>query len=110
MNNSSFNSLTLMIWIRKSIFSQVPQFYLLLALFCNSILWFRVFNLKSPPNLCTPFFTVGEGKDVTDEMVAPWKETTLQIISSNYEANDIYNADEFGRFYQAFPPDYYYYY
>ena len=36
-------------------------------------------------------------------MTAPWKETTLPTILSNYERSDIYNADEFGIFYQALP-------
>ena len=39
---------------------------------------------------------VGEGKDVTEEITAPWRETTLSTILSNYEPSDIYNADEFG--------------
>ena len=49
------------------------------------------------------FFFSGEGKDVTGEMTDPWKETTLQTILSNYAKTDIYNADEFGLFYQALP-------
>ena len=49
------------------------------------------------------FFFSGEGKDVTGEMTDPWKETTLQTILSNYAKTDIYNAYEFGLFYQALP-------
>ena len=45
----------------------------------------------------------GEDGDVTDEMTAPWEETTLQTILNNYEKKDIYNADEFGLFYQMLP-------
>ena len=44
----------------------------------------------------------GEGKDVTDEMTDPWKETTLMTILKNYTEEDIYNADEFGLFFKAF--------
>ena len=36
-------------------------------------------------------------------MTAPWTETTLQTILQNYDKDDIYNADEFGLFYQALP-------
>ena len=36
-------------------------------------------------------------------MVDPWKETTLPTILRNYDKRDIYNADEFGLFYQALP-------
>ena len=49
------------------------------------------------------FFFSGEGKDVTEEMIDPWKETTLQIILSNYAKTGIYNADEFGLFYKVLP-------
>lgn len=45
----------------------------------------------------------GEGKDVTDEMTDPWKETTLMTILKNYAEEDIYNADEFGLFFKALP-------
>ena len=43
----------------------------------------------------------GEGNAVTPEMTASWSETYLPIILSKYELKDIYNADEFGLFYQA---------
>ena len=36
-------------------------------------------------------------------MTAPWFETRLPTILSNYSLADIYNADEFGLFYQALP-------
>ena len=43
----------------------------------------------------------GEGNAVTPEMTASWSETCLPTILSKYELKDIYNADEFGLFYQA---------
>ena len=45
----------------------------------------------------------GESKSVTSEMTAAWKETSLSTILSRYELKDIYNADEFGLFYQGLP-------
>ena len=39
----------------------------------------------------------------TSEMTASWDETTLPTIISNYKLEDIFNADEFGLFYQALP-------
>ena len=36
-------------------------------------------------------------------MTAPWKETVLPTIISNYEPLNVFNADEFGLFYQALP-------
>ena len=36
-------------------------------------------------------------------MTASWFETRLPTILSNYELPDIYNADEFGLFFQALP-------
>ena len=36
-------------------------------------------------------------------MTDPWKETTLQIILTNYAKTDIYNADEFGLFFKDLP-------
>ena len=44
---------------------------------------------------------VGESNSVQPEMVASWFETTLPTILSNYKLNDIFNADEFGLFYQC---------
>ena len=49
------------------------------------------------------FFYLGEDQDVTNEMTAPWRETTLPTIISRYDSRDIYNADEFGLFYKALP-------
>ena len=34
-------------------------------------------------------------------MVAPWKEKSLPTLLSLYKLEDIYNADEFGLFYQC---------
>ena len=45
----------------------------------------------------------GEGNACTDEMTAPWAETTLPTMLSKYKLNQICNADEFGLFYRAQP-------
>ena len=45
----------------------------------------------------------GEENACTSEMTASWKETHLPTILSGYELKDIFNADEFGLFYQAMP-------
>ena len=45
----------------------------------------------------------GEGNAVTPEMTTSWSETYLSTILSKYELKDIYNADEFGLFYQVLP-------
>ena len=45
----------------------------------------------------------GESKAVTEEMTAPWTETTLRTILSCYPLENIFNADEFGLFYQCLP-------
>ena len=45
----------------------------------------------------------GERKTVTPEMTASWNETTLPTLLSNYCLRNIYNADEFGLFYQCLP-------
>lgn len=37
------------------------------------------------------------------EGTTSWDETTLPTIISNYKLEDIFNADEFGLFYQALP-------
>ena len=42
-------------------------------------------------------------KSVTDEMTAPWTETTLPTILSRYPLENIFNADEFGLFFQCLP-------
>ena len=36
----------------------------------------------------------GESNARTDELVAPWKQTTLPIILFKYGVNQVYNADE----------------
>ena len=38
-------------------------------------------------------------------MTAPWEETTLPIILARYQLNHIFNADEFGLFYEALPSE-----
>ena len=43
----------------------------------------------------------GESKSVTEEMTAPWTETTLPTILSRYPLENIFSADEFGLFYQC---------
>ena len=58
--------------------------------------WKKRFNVS--------FKTVsGESNACNDKMVAPWEQTTLPTILSNYDHNQIYNADEFGLFYRAQP-------
>ena len=39
-----------------------------------------------------------ESKSVTEEMTAPWRETILPTILSNYVLKDIFNVDDFGLF------------
>ena len=36
-------------------------------------------------------------------MTTSWNETTLPTLLSNYELKDVFNADEFGLFYQCLP-------
>ena len=51
-----------------------------------------------------PFKTIsGEAKWVTEEMMAPWPETTLPTILSRYPLENILNGDEFGLFFQCLP-------
>ena len=58
--------------------------------------WKQRFNVS--------FKTVsGESNACTDEMVAPWEQTTLPTILSKYNLNQIYKADEFSLFYRAQP-------
>ena len=40
---------------------------------------------------------------VTEEITAPWNETTLPTLLSNYKLENVLNADEFGLFYQYLP-------
>ena len=44
-----------------------------------------------------------ESNAVTEEMIAPWTETMLPTILSRYPLENIFNADEFGLFYQCLP-------
>ena len=44
-----------------------------------------------------------EASSVTTEMVAQWNEISLPTLLSQYKLEDIYNADEFGLFYQCMP-------
>ena len=44
-----------------------------------------------------------EEKSYTPEITAPWDETHLPIILSRYRLEDIFNAGEFGLFFQALP-------
>ena len=46
---------------------------------------------------------VGESNSVQPETVASWFEPTLPTLLSNYKLEDIFNADEFGLFYQCLP-------
>ena len=58
--------------------------------------WKKRFNVS--------FKTVsGESNPFTDEMIAPWDQTTLPTILSKYDLNQIYNADESGLFYRVQP-------
>ena len=45
----------------------------------------------------------GESEKVAKEMNALWEETTLPTILARYQLKDIFNADEFGLFYEALP-------
>ena len=40
---------------------------------------------------------------VTKEITAPWDETTLPTIFARYQLKDIFNANEFGLFYEVLP-------
>ena len=44
-----------------------------------------------------------ESKSVTKETTSSWSKTTLPTILSNYKLENIFNADEFGLFYQCLP-------
>ena len=48
-------------------------------------------------------FKAVKGNAVTPEIAASWNDTYLPTILPKYELKDIYNADEFGLFYQALP-------
>ena len=42
-----------------------------------------------------------ESENITKELTAPWKETTLPTTLARYQLKDIFNADEFGLFYDT---------
>ena len=43
----------------------------------------------------------GKSEKVTKEIeIAPWEETALSTILARYQLKDIFNADEFGLFYE----------
>ena len=42
----------------------------------------------------------GKSEKVTKEMTAPWEKTALSTILGRYQLKDIFNADEFGLFYE----------
>lgn len=67
------------------------------------MVYFVLFSIFPHRNGISFKSIVGESKSVTPEMVAPWNETTLPTLLSNYKLEDIYNADEFGLFYQCLP-------
>ena len=54
-------------------------------------------------NYATFKTTSGESNSVTPGMVTAWSETSLPTLLYNYDLKDIYNADEFGLFYQCVP-------
>ena len=45
----------------------------------------------------------GDSEKVTKEMTVPWEKTALPTILARYQLKDIFNADEFGLFYEALP-------
>ena len=45
----------------------------------------------------------GEAKSCTADMTASWEATTLPTILTNYQLQNIFNADKFGLFYKALP-------
>ncbi|XP_065674039.1 tigger transposable element-derived protein 4-like [Hydra vulgaris] len=45
----------------------------------------------------------GESAAVTNNLTASWNETTLPTLLLNYKLENIFNADEFGLFYQCLP-------
>ena len=45
----------------------------------------------------------GEERSYAEEMTGSWAQTHIPTILSRYDLRDIYNADEFGLFYQQLP-------
>ena len=67
----------------------------------NNVRWittFFIFSLNMPK---TFEGVSGKSEKVTKEMTAPWEETALSTILARYQLKDIFNADEFGLFYEA---------
>ena len=46
-------------------------------------------------------FTSGNDQDVTNEMTANWRETTLPTMLFYYNPRNIYNSDKFSLFYRV---------
>ena len=44
----------------------------------------------------------GKSQSVTEKRLNPWTETCLPTLLSNYNLNDIYNADKFGLFFNVY--------
>lgn len=53
------------------------------------------------PNAISLKTIAGESEAIITETSAPWNKTTLPTLFSNYNLNDIINANEFGLFYQC---------
>jgi hypothetical protein len=49
----------------------------------------------------------GEANSVNPEAVVAWKDTTLLHLMAKYSPKDIFNADEFGLFYNMLPDNIY---
>ena len=45
--------------------------------------------------------TLSDENSVVTDMVAPWNKTILPTLLSNYKLENIFNADEFGLFFQC---------
>ena len=59
---------------------------------------------KNRHNVVFRFVSVEE-RLPTEEMTPTWEQTRLPTILSRYELRDIYDADEFGLFYQQLPTE-----
>ena len=106
-------SLLRLIFIHFVSASSNPSLFVKVFLFLSFFLLLVVFF--SALMLCKPGFyflfgnnvsfkaVSGERKAVTPEIVAGWNETTPPTFLSNYGLENIYNADEFGLFYQYLP-------
>ena len=64
----------------------------------KSLTLFNFFFFSNGVNLKT---ISRESASVTSEMTAPWNERALPTLLSDYKVEDIFNADEFGLFYQC---------